>query len=178
MRREVGAGVVGGRQDRDAEAVEQRPRAVGVLPEALGHLVVDHVGRLLRRARRDAEDAGQFGLEPEAHRRAPEQVPAFAQQPPRRPRRGFGERALPHPEGVEPDPVGVQQPRHVMVGRHEQRRRVWERLVGEQQLRIDVAVRRDHRQVTHRVVQPPRDARSPGSAGSSRSGCQVLRRPG
>ena len=121
---------------------------------------------------------GQLGLEPEAHRRAPEQVPAFAQQPPRRPRRVFGERALPDPEVVEPDPVGVQQPRHVVVGGHEQRRRVGERLVVEQQPRIDVTVRRDHRQVTHRVVQPPRDRPLARLRGQQPIRVQVLRRPG
>ena len=152
----------------------KRPRAGSAsCAEALGHLVVDRVGGLLRRARRDAEDPGQLGLEPEAHRRAPEQVPAFAQQPPRRPRRGFGERARPDPEGVEPDPVGVQQPGHVVVGRHEQRRRVGERL-------IVAAAAADRR---GRAARSPAGratasysrraiARSPGSAGSSRSGCR------
>ena len=76
-------------------------------------------------------------------------------------------------ERVERHARRVQQPRHVVVGRHEQRRRVRERLVVEQQARVDVTVRRDHRQLAHGVVELARDRADSGSAGSSRSGCSA-----
>ncbi len=49
-------------------------------------------------------------------------------------------------ERLERHPAGVEQPRDVVVGRDEQRRRVGERAVVEQQARVDVPVGRDDRQ--------------------------------
>ena len=45
----------------------------------------------------------------------------------------LGERALPDPESLQRHPGGVQQPGDVMVGGHEQLRRVAERCVVQQQ---------------------------------------------
>ena len=94
------------------------------------------------------------------------------------------ERTLSDAERVERDADGVQQPRHVVVGRDEQRGGIAERLVVEQQPRVDVAVRRDHRQLAHRVVQlgarspalrARRAAADPGAA-RARTAVSVMRR--
>ena len=120
----------------------------------------------------------QRRLEPETHRRAAEQIPTAAQQPPNVPRRFLGERPLPDPEGVERHAVGMQQPRHVVIRRHEQRRWVGERLIVEQYLGIDVAMRRDHRQVAHGVVDPPCDGALAGLRGQQPVRMQCQRRVG
>ena len=84
-----------------------------------------------------------------------------AQDPPHVPGLLFGQRPAAHAELVESDPVGVQQPGHVMVGGHEQPRRVGEWRVVEQQPGVDVAVRGDDRQLPHRVVQVAGDRANP-----------------
>ena len=101
--------------------------------------------------------SAELRLQPEAHRRAAEDGPVLAQPPPDRARGVLGERPWPTPSASSGTPDGVQQPRHVVIGRDEQRRGVRERLVVEQQARIDVAVRRDDRQLAHRLVEPPGD---------------------
>jgi hypothetical protein len=159
--RQVVGRVVGGGQHLDAEPLVQRPWTVAVGGQPVGNLVVDRVGRLGRGAHRHAEDVGQLRLQPEADRRAPVGVPMAAQQPPHLARLGLRQRAAAHAQGVQRNPAGVQQPGHVVVGRHQQARRIGERLVVEQQPRVDVAVRREDRQVAHGVVQPPGDRPRP-----------------
>ena len=108
----------------------------------------------------------QLALEPVPHRGAAEDVPVRAQQPPRRPAtapRASG--PWPTPSASSGDPAGVQQPGDVVVRGDEQRRRIRERLVLEQQPRVDVAVRRDDRQVPHGVVEPFRDRADAGIRG-------------
>jgi hypothetical protein len=51
----------------------------------------------------------------------------------------------------------MQQARHVVIRGHEQRRWIRERLIVRQHARVDVAVRRDHRQLGDRVVESARD---------------------
>jgi hypothetical protein len=138
--RQVVGGVVGGGQHLDAEAVVQRPRPVVVLGQPVRDLVVDGVGRLGGRTEGDLEDLGQLRLQPVADRRAPEGVPMPAEQPPHLAPLGFGERAAAHPEGVQRDPAGVQQPGDVVVRGHQQARRVGERLVVDQQSGVDMAM--------------------------------------
>ena len=165
VRGQVVAGVVGGGQHLDAEPVVQRPRPVAVLGQPVGHLVVDGVGRLGGGAHRHLEDLGQLRLQPVPDGRAAVDVPVRAEQPPHLARLGLGELAAAHAERVQWDPAGVQQPGHVVVGRHQQARRVGERLVVEEQPRVDVAVRGQDRQVAHGLVEPPRDRPDPGLRG-------------
>ncbi len=178
VRRQVVARVVGGGQHRDAEPLEQGPGPVGRLGQAVGDLVVDRVGGRRRRPRRrprrcrparpPASTAPACrGTRPSARTAAATAVAG----------RRLGQRPCADAELVQRDAAGVQQPGHVVVGRDEQRRRVGERLVVEQQARVDVPVRGDR----SAGRAPPRTAggrspRTPGSAGSSRSGCSVERR--
>ena len=154
VRGQVVARVVRGGQHRDPEPLVERPRPVGVGGQPLGQLVVDRVGRVRRRARRDVEDVTQLRLQPVAHRGAAVDVPVRAQQPPHLPGLRLGKRAAAHAKLVQRDAAGVQQPGDVVVRGHEQRRRIRERRVVQQQPRIDVAVRRDDRQLPHGVVEP------------------------
>jgi hypothetical protein len=157
VRRQVVARVVGGREHRDPEPLEERARPVRVLGEPVRDVVVDRVRRVRGRTLRDLEDLSQLRLQPEAHRRAAVHVPVRAQQSPHLARAVLGERTLADAERVEADARRMQQPRHVVIGRHEQRRWIRERLVVEQQLRGHVTVRRDHRQVANGLVEPARD---------------------
>jgi hypothetical protein len=59
-----------------------------------------------------------------------------------------------------------------VIGRDEQRRRIGEGLVVEQQLGIDVAMRRDHRQVANRLVQRSRQCPLRGVGGQQPIGVQ------
>ena len=113
----------------------------------------------------DVEDVGQLGLEPAAHRRAAVDVPVRAEQPPHLPGLRLRQAGRADPERVQPDPAGVQQPGHVVVGGDEQRGRIGERLVVEQQPGVDVAVRGDDRQLPNGVVQPSRDRADAGVGG-------------
>ena len=157
VRAEVRAGIVRGRENLQPEALVQGTGPECVPGEPLGDVVVDRVGGLRRRAQGDVEDLGQLGLEPEPDGRAPQDRPALAQHPPHPPRRLLRERFLPDAQLVQPGAVGVQQPRHVVIGRDEQRRRVGERVVLQQPQRVDVPVGRDQRQIAHRCVEAPGD---------------------
>ena len=119
--------VVGRRKDLDAEALVQRPRTQRGSARRCVSSSKSVVGR--RGGRRDphAQHVVQDELEPQPHDRPGEQRPALAQPPPDRAR--VGRRA----QRVERDAVGVQQARDVVVGRHEQRRRVGERRVVREQ---------------------------------------------
>ena len=157
VRGQVVARVVGGGQHRDLEPLIERPRPIGVGRQPLGQLVVDRVGRRRRRAHPDVEDVAQLRLQPVAHRCAAVGIPVRTQQPPHLPGLLLGQRTTAHAELVEPNSVGMQQPGHVVVRGHEQRGRVGERRVVEQQSRVDVTMRRDDRQLAHRVVEPAGD---------------------
>ena len=157
VRGQVAAGVVRGRQDRDPEPLVERARAIGVGGQPLGDPVVDRVRRLGRRHQVHLEDVRELCLEPPPHRRAAVDVPVRAQQPPHLPGLRLVQRAAAHTERVQPDPAGMQQPGDVVVRSDEQRGRIQERLVVEQQPRIDVPVRGDDRLVLHGLVEPPGD---------------------
>ena len=66
----------------------------------------------------------------------------------------------PTPSASSGDAAGVQQPGHVVVGRHEQARGIPERLVVEQQPRVDVTVRA--RSSAARAPRRTAAGRSPG----------------
>ena len=140
VRGEVVARVVGGGQHRDPEPLEQGARPEGGLGEAGRQLVVDRVRRVGGRTALDAEDLHQLVLEPVPDGRAAEHVPVGAHPPPDVPRLRLGRGRLRDTERVERDARRVQQARHVVVGRHQQRRRVRERLIREQQARVHVSV--------------------------------------
>ena len=165
MRGEVVARIVGRGQDRDPEPVVQRARPEGGLGEPRGQLVVDRVGRRRRRPERDAEDLHQLVLEPVADRRAAKHVPVRAHPPPHGARRLLRQRPLRDAELVEPHARRMQQPRHVVVRRHQQGCRVSEWLVLEQHARVHVPMRRDHRQLAHSAVQLARDRPDSGLGG-------------
>ena len=121
---------------------------------------------------------GQLGLEPEAHRRAPEQVPAFAQQPPRRPR--------PRPRTAGPArPRGRRARRRrraAAASRSGRASRAASPGRGTARRRAAAADRRGRagRSPAGRAPRRTAAARSrarPGSAGSSRSGCRSCVRP-
>jgi hypothetical protein len=170
---QVVAGVVGRGEDRDAEALVQRARAVGPVGEPLGDLVIDDVCGLGRRTHGDAEDLGELRLEPEPDRRPAVRGPVRAQQPPCGARVLLGQRTLADPERIDRDARRVQHPGDVVVRRDEQRCRVAERGVGEQDPGIDVPVRGDDRQLPHRVVEPPRDGADARIGGEESVGVQA-----
>ena len=150
VRGQVVARIVGGGEHLDPEPIEEGARPVRVLGEPVGELVVDRVRGLRGRSLRHAEDLGELGLQPEAHRRSAEDVPMRAQRAPDLARRRLVELALPDAERVKLHAARVQQARHVVIGRDEQARRILERLIVEEDPRIDVAVRGDHRQFPRR----------------------------
>lgn len=154
VRRKVVARIVRRGEHGYLEAREQRPRLVGVLGQPVGEVVVDGVGRGGRGSNDHAEDLGELGLQPVPHRGRAEDVPVRAEQTPGLTRRSLGERALPDAESFQRYPGGAQQPRHVVVRRHEQLRRIPERHIVQEHPRVGVAVRGDDREIPYCGIQP------------------------
>ena len=171
VRGEVVARVVGGGQDRDPEPLEQGARPEGGLGEPRRQLVVDRVRRRGGRTALDAEDLHQLVLEPVADRRAAEDVPVGAHPPPDVPRLRLGRGPCADPERVERDARGVQQAGHVVIGRHQQRRRVGERLVrraacaGPRVRGVRSPGGRARRRTAHARSRGPRARRAAGGPG-------------
>lgn len=166
---EVVARVVRRGQDLDAEPLEQGPGPELRGRQRRGDAVVDLVGGVGRGADVDAEEFHQLDLHPVAHRGPAVGGPVLAERP-ERPAGPVGVQGGAHPQVAEVDALGVQHPRHVVVGGDEQRRRVPEGgVVGEP--------RRRHVAVGERIGNPETWAcsrraisRRTGSAGSRRSG--------
>ena len=145
VRGQVVARVVGGGEHLDVEALEQRPRPEGRLGEARGEL------RRRARPRSRPTAAARRRRSPRARARASTARACRGRRASARtgaatPRATGLRQRRADAEHLERDAGGVQQPRHVVVGRDQQRRRVAERRVVEQHARVDVAVRRDHGQ--------------------------------
>ena len=132
------------------------------------------------RTTRDAEDLHQLVLEPIADRRAAEDVPVGAHPPPDVPRLRLGRWWLRDAERVERDAGRVQQAGHVVIGRHQQRRRVGERLVrpaaaaGRRARGARSPAGRARRRTAHARSRGPRARRAAGDPGGGRA---LVRRP-
>ena len=81
-------------------------------------------------------------------------------------------------EVLEPDALAVEHPEHVVVRRDEQRRRVRERRVVGEPLRIGVPMRAHDRQVLDRRVEAPRKVARRGIGGEEAVGMKVDGYPG
>ncbi|GFJ87625.1 hypothetical protein Prum_012670 [Phytohabitans rumicis] len=138
-------GIVGGRQERDAEALQQGPRAVPRLRQLGGDMVVELVGICGVGTVGDAEDVRELAGQPILHRGAPKHRPVGAEQSPRLPGAILRQRSFADAEPVQRHTARVQQPRHVVIRLDEQRGRVGERDVIAQDPGVDVPVRGDDR---------------------------------
>src|SRR5699024_1358297 len=145
VRGEIVDRVVGGGQHGDVELVEQGAGPVLGPGELLGDLVVQRVGGAGVQHGLQAEDIVELVLHPVAGGGAGVGVPVLGQQVPGAAGGGLVQRALAHAEVREVHAAGVHQAVDVVVGRDEQRGRVTERLVVEQQPGVDVPVGRDDR---------------------------------
>ena len=153
MGRQLADRVVGGGQDLEPEPVVERPRPHPGRRQALGDGVVQSVGGGGRRPGAHPEDVDEFGLQPRPHGRSGEHVPMGAERPPGRAGTSLVEIAPTDPEVLEGHATGVEQAGHVVVGGDQQRRRIGERGVVDQQGGIDVTVRGQERCVGHRGVE-------------------------
>ena len=116
------------------------------------------VGALRGQPLVDAEHRVERVVEPQARRRAAKQRDSSARTSARCARASYADVASErtprrHAERLERNALAVEHPEHVMVGHDQQRRRVGERRVVGEPLRIGVAVRADDRQVAHRRVE-------------------------
>ncbi len=66
-------------------------------------------------------------------------------------------RPVAEPELVKTYAMSMEQARHVVVRRHEQRSRIGERVVLQEDLRVDVSVRGHDRQVRNGRIDLPSD---------------------
>jgi hypothetical protein len=163
---------LGGGQHLDVEPFEQRPGPERRLGEASGDRVVHLVGGVRAQRRLDAEHGGEGPLQPQPRRRAAEQVPVLREQPPDGPRVLLDRRAVAgrYAQPLRRDALAQQHPGDVVVGHDDQVGGVAERLVAGQDLRVDVAVRRDQRQVTDQREQLPGEVALPGLGGEQKVG--------
>ena len=153
--------VVGGAQRLDAKPLEQRARPEGRRCELGAELVVDCHGGVAAQPFGDTEHVTQLVSQPDAGRRAPEQVDVVRERLPGLPvvhvdgaSVGSG-----HAEHLQRDTLGVQHPEDVVVGDDEQLGRRAERRVGVgEQPRIHMPVRAHDRQVRDPVVEIPGNA--------------------
>ena len=81
-------------------------------------------------------------------------------------------------EVLEPHALAVEHPEHVVIGRDEQRRRIRERRVVGEPLRIGVPVRADDRQVLDRRVEASREVARRRVGGKQPVGMEIERNPG
>jgi len=171
--RQVVARIVRGGDELDLEAVVQRARQERRRLQLLGDRVVDLVRGLGRRGDVDPEDVGELGLEPELDRAAPVDLPVGAEEAERVAGAVGAEVLLTHAEVGERDPVGVQHPIDVVVGRDQQRGRVAERHVVGQPLGRHVPVGGDDGQVADGLVDLTRDGAQRGISREHPVGAEV-----
>src|SRR2546430_400795 len=142
---------VGGGEDLDVEPLEQRPRPELKGAEPLCDRVVDRSGSLPRELLLDAEHVVELVVEPGTGRRATKQEIVLGEQLPHFARVAVQQR-------LERHAARVQEAQDVMVGLDDQRRGLRERLIGGQNPRVHMPVRRDDGKPARLVVQRARDA--------------------
>ncbi len=149
----------GRRDDLDVEALEQRARAEGRLRQARVDAVEVTVRRFRGQPLVDAEHRVERMVEPDARRRAAEEMVARGEGVPYLARVAVGRRAIAarNAEFFERHALAVQHPENVVIRRDEQRGRVGERRVVGKPLRIGVAVRAHDRQGRNRRVEAARE---------------------
>ena len=115
----------------------------------------------------EAEDFGEGVVEPQPGRRAAEQMKVLGEAAPDFARIGLDRAAVDprHAEVLETHALAVEHAMHVVVGNDEQPRRIGERRVVGEPLRIGVAVRADDRQAGDRRVERARNVARLGIGG-------------
>ena len=150
----------GGGDHLDAEPFEQRARAEFGGGEARRDVVVIMVGGAGIELDIQPEGLGEDPVEPHPRGRAPEQMIVPGQDAPglaRIDRRCGSARHRCQPKRFQRNSLAVEHAEHVMVRLQQQRGRILERRIAGEPGRIGMAMRADDRQITDRVIKPPRD---------------------
>ena len=145
----------GGGERFDLEAVKEGAGAEGVLGQAGFDVVIVVIGGFGRQGHVEAEDMFKRMVEPDRRGRAPEQVVVRRQQVPDLARIGFDRAAIDagDTEIGHRHALAHQHPEHIVIGHHEQFRRVREPRVFGEPARIAMAVRAQDRQVLDAVIE-------------------------